>query len=66
MIITLEPFEIKLDRVPDLAQRPGPEEKLEVIISNTQYYPGLNLSQACKLFKRLDYARDNGAYTGLK
>ena len=42
--------QIELERPPDLAQRPGPEEKLVVNKPNTGYYRGPNRGQARKFF----------------
>ena len=57
---------LELERVPDPAQRPGPEEKLAVNKLNTRYYPGPNLIQAHELLSRLDRARDRVVNTRLE
>ena len=41
---------LKLERVPDPARSPEPEEKLTVNKPNTLYYPGPNLGRARELF----------------
>ena len=62
----LSTLKLELERVPDPARRPRPEEKLVVNKPNTRNNPGLNLSQACELYKRVDSARDNGVSNKVK
>ena len=48
-----------------LAQRPGPEEKLEVNMPNTQYYLGSKLHQVHEIFDSLGKAQKNVGFTRL-
>ena len=57
---------VELERAPDPALRPGPEEKLVVNKPNTLYYPGPNLSQARELFCRLNRAQIIIVFTRLE
>ena len=57
---------VELERVPDPAQRPGPEEKVAVDKSNTRYYPGPNLGHVRELYTELDKARESVGYTRLE
>ena len=59
-------LEIELERVPDPARRPGPEEKLAVNKTNTWYYLGPNLGQAGELFGKLDRAPETLGRTRLE
>ena len=57
---------LELERVPEPAWSPGPEEKLALNKPNTRHYPGPNLGQACELFDKLDKARETVGYTRLE
>ena len=49
-------WNVELEWVLDPAIRAGPEEKLVVNKTSTQYYPGLNFGKARQPFARLDKA----------
>ena len=46
-----ERFLLELERVPDLALKPGPEEKLGLNKLNTQYYLSSHFGEACKFLE---------------
>ena len=60
------PDYLELERVPDPARRPGPDEKLAENEPKFLYYPGPNLGQARKIYGRLDRTRKNARYTRIE
>ena len=57
------PDYLELERIPDPARRPGPDEKLIVNEHNTPYYPDPNLGQAREIYGRLDKAQKDERFT---
>ena len=51
-------IQLELERVPNPARRPGPEEKLAINKPKTHYYLGQNLGQPRELFDKLDKVRE--------